>query len=157
MGRTSYSPLPVHLPVQLPAIKGHVILSSISNYCAAKVALQSKLFNFSDSSVSLLIWNLITLESAIWPQWHREDYNITYLLAYQRTAKLINETYLFHFRCTLLVVMDWVKCASIFLGSLPDMNYNNWDFYTAGSIHSTVKPVCNDHLYNKIYFLWFIQ
>ena len=22
---------------------------------------------------------------------------------------------------------------------------------------NTVKPVCNDHLYNKIYFLWFIQ
>ena len=22
---------------------------------------------------------------------------------------------------------------------------------------STVKPVCNDHLYNKIYYLWFIQ
>ena len=21
----------------------------------------------------------------------------------------------------------------------------------------TVKPVCNDHLYDKIYFLWFIQ
>ena len=25
------------------------------------------------------------------------------------------------------------------------------------SSYSTVKPVCNDHLYNKIYFLWFIQ
>ena len=23
--------------------------------------------------------------------------------------------------------------------------------------HSTVKPVCSDHLYNKIYYLWFIQ
>ena len=22
---------------------------------------------------------------------------------------------------------------------------------------TTVKPVCNDHLYNKIYYLWFIQ
>ena len=22
---------------------------------------------------------------------------------------------------------------------------------------STVKPVCNDHLYNTIYYLWFIQ
>ena len=21
----------------------------------------------------------------------------------------------------------------------------------------TVKPVCNDHPYNKIYYLWFIQ
>ena len=21
----------------------------------------------------------------------------------------------------------------------------------------TVKPVCNDHLYDKIYYLWFIQ
>ena len=21
----------------------------------------------------------------------------------------------------------------------------------------TMKPVCNDHLYNKIYYLWFIQ
>ena len=24
-------------------------------------------------------------------------------------------------------------------------------------VGNTVKPVCNDHLYNKIYFLWFIQ
>ena len=24
-------------------------------------------------------------------------------------------------------------------------------------IRSTVKHVCNDHLYNKIYYLWFIQ
>ena len=22
---------------------------------------------------------------------------------------------------------------------------------------STVKPLCNDHLYNNIYYLWFIQ
>ena len=22
---------------------------------------------------------------------------------------------------------------------------------------NTVKPVCNDHLYDKIYYLWFIQ
>ena len=29
--------------------------------------------------------------------------------------------------------------------------------YTPGNIHYTVKPVCNDHLYNKIYYLWFIQ
>ena len=30
-----------------------------------------------------------------------------------------------------------------------------------GNLHtsrgSTVKPVCNDHLYNKIFYLWFIQ
>ena len=25
------------------------------------------------------------------------------------------------------------------------------------TLESTVKPVCNDHLYNKIYYLWFIQ
>ena len=25
------------------------------------------------------------------------------------------------------------------------------------SVLDTVKPVCNDHLYNKIYYLWFIQ
>ena len=24
-------------------------------------------------------------------------------------------------------------------------------------VHNTVKPVCNDHLYNKIYYLLFIQ
>ena len=23
--------------------------------------------------------------------------------------------------------------------------------------NDTVEPVCNDHLYNKIYYLWFIQ
>ena len=22
---------------------------------------------------------------------------------------------------------------------------------------NTVKPICNDHLYDKIYYLWFIQ
>ena len=25
------------------------------------------------------------------------------------------------------------------------------------SSYGTVKPVCNDHLYNEIYYLWFIQ
>ena len=24
-------------------------------------------------------------------------------------------------------------------------------------VYDTVKPVCNDHLYNKTYYLWFIQ
>ena len=28
---------------------------------------------------------------------------------------------------------------------------------SATLVESTVKPVCNDHLYNKIYYLWFIQ
>ena len=27
-----------------------------------------------------------------------------------------------------------------------------WLYFTG-----TVKPVCNDHLYDKIYYLWFIQ
>ena len=31
-----------------------------------------------------------------------------------------------------------------------------WPFDTRAS-KATVKPVCNDHLYNKIYYLWFIQ
>ena len=26
-----------------------------------------------------------------------------------------------------------------------------------GSSFITVKPVCNDHLYDKIHYLWFIQ
>ena len=26
-----------------------------------------------------------------------------------------------------------------------------------GGMKTTVKPVCNDHLYDKIYYLWFIQ
>ena len=29
--------------------------------------------------------------------------------------------------------------------------------YISVMIINTVKPVCNDHLYNKIYYLWFIQ
>ena len=34
--------------------------------------------------------------------------------------------------------------------------------YVVSELHvpgfpSTVKPVCNDHLYDKIYYLWFIQ
>ena len=31
-----------------------------------------------------------------------------------------------------------------------------FDPYTA-SVNGTVKPVSNDHLYNEIYYLWFIQ
>ena len=27
----------------------------------------------------------------------------------------------------------------------------------ADFLSNTVKPVCNDHLYNKMYYLWFIQ
>ena len=26
-----------------------------------------------------------------------------------------------------------------------------------GMTTDTVKPVCDDHIYNKIYYLWFIQ
>ena len=37
----------------------------------------------------------------------------------------------------------------------------NFIVYLAQFLHkyecATVKPVCNDHLYNKIYYLWFIQ
>ena len=29
--------------------------------------------------------------------------------------------------------------------------------YIKNVLHLTVKPVCNDHLYNKMYNLWFIQ
>ena len=29
--------------------------------------------------------------------------------------------------------------------------------YTFALLYTTVKPVCNDHLYDKIYHLWFIQ
>ena len=32
----------------------------------------------------------------------------------------------------------------------------HWDERVV-TITYTVKPVCNDHLYNKIYYLWFIQ
>ena len=30
-------------------------------------------------------------------------------------------------------------------------------YLTVSHNHSTVKPVCNDHLYVTIYYLWFIQ
>ena len=30
-------------------------------------------------------------------------------------------------------------------------------FQTVMFILSTVKPVCNDHLYNEFYYLWFIE
>ena len=29
--------------------------------------------------------------------------------------------------------------------------------YNEKQLGDTVKPVCNDHLYNKIYYLWLIQ
>ena len=35
-----------------------------------------------------------------------------------------------------------------------DSIYNNVNHFLD---MNTVKPVCNDHLYNKIYYLWFIQ
>ena len=40
--------------------------------------------------------------------------------------------------------------------------FNQWMMYMEYNIHMilpeiTVKPVCNDHLYNKMYYLWFIQ
>ena len=31
-------------------------------------------------------------------------------------------------------------------------------FHITGPFNGdTVKPVCNDHLYNKVYYLWFIS
>ena len=30
-------------------------------------------------------------------------------------------------------------------------------YFQLKDITYTVKPVCNDHLYDKIYYLWFIQ
>ena len=29
--------------------------------------------------------------------------------------------------------------------------------WTSLTKYPTLKPVCNDHLYNKIHYLWFIQ
>ena len=31
------------------------------------------------------------------------------------------------------------------------------DFMTKTAKSFTVKPICNDHLYNKGYYVWFIQ
>ena len=34
-----------------------------------------------------------------------------------------------------------------------EISWKQMDMY----LQTTVKPVCNDHLYNKIHYLWFIQ
>ena len=47
-------------------------------------------------------------------------------------------------KSALVQVMAWAETAYLKLRWSNSMTY-------------TVKPVCNDHLYNKIYFLWFIQ
>ena len=45
-------------------------------------------------------------------------------------------------------LIDWLTCGSCVCNCFgPDCK----------CILDTVKPVCNDHLYNKIYYLWFIQ
>ena len=46
---------------------------------------------------------------------------------------------------TALGSVDWSNVSSSVVGT-------KW-FKHDG----TVKPACNDHLYNKIYYLWFIQ
>ena len=46
-----------------------------------------------------------------------------------------------------------------------EITFSVWDFagqtvyYNTHQVLNkcTVEPVCNDHLYNKIYYLWFIQ
>ena len=48
-------------------------------------------------------------------------------------------------RCIVVLVMERVITAMIYR--------NITDYLNTGC---TVKPVCNDHLYNKIYYLWFI-
>ena len=34
---------------------------------------------------------------------------------------------------------------------------NLYECPSAVTMKDTVKPVCNDHLYNEIYYLWFIH
>ena len=36
-------------------------------------------------------------------------------------------------------------------------NFVTDSLVNSSSYMITVKPVCNDHLYNKTYYLWFIQ
>ena len=51
------------------------------------------------------------------------------------------------------------KSKSSFSTNLNFMSLRCWVGHgkTHLCIPNTVKPVCNDHLYNKIYYLWFIQ
>ena len=41
--------------------------------------------------------------------------------------------------------------------NLYDIDLLNTCPISGQGLFSTVKPVCNDHLYDKIYYLWFIQ
>ena len=56
-----------------------------------------------------------------------------------------------HFRehDTTLYLVYWSELA--ILAVIADLNTENQPQA------ATVKPVYNDHLYNKIYYLWFIQ
>ena len=82
------------------------------------------------------------LTEVIWESWICE----AYIYAYIYIRNCSNE------------IMDWfvVFCTRVVLStrlpreaSLIRYGTHWWDY--------TVKPVCNDHLYNKIYYLWFIQ
>ena len=57
---------------------------------------------------------------------------LKYSKFYERKINLEIETAAWRPFCLILSVLIW---------SIPD----------------TVKPVCNDHIFNKIYYLWFIR
>ena len=46
----------------------------------------------------------------------------------------------------------WLKCTLYNLSSAGPVQFSEPKQHPV-----TVKPVCNDHLYDKIYYLWFIQ
>ena len=54
-------------------------------------------------------------------------------------------------RVNMMTKLTWnAMCAYSFNIKSVDCAWEHW-------VGVTVKPVCNDHLYDKIYYLWFIQ
>ena len=50
-----------------------------------------------------------------------------------------------NFHITSSFLQIWYIMSALYLWNVPS------------SKTYTVKPVCNDHIYDKIYYLWFIQ
>ena len=62
--------------------------------------------------------------------------------------------------------LQWLDCktghqysgySNVRQGDMPhSFIMDGWSVTTVKTT-TTLKPVCNDHLYNEIYYLWFIQ
>ena len=103
----------------------------------------------------ILLWILLTA----WLPW--------VILMWQVFIAVTTEWYMCLPRYSSLALWRIILIISPVTMSLYSTYSNNWSAKLCGwrcsgaggnwAFIATVKPVCNDHLYNKIYYLWFIQ